>query len=523
MRRNFLVLALSIALLMLAATTAAAHEGHDDHAAIDAPVSRESTGVEIASDAAVALANSAGLAEARDVWGDDAAFLDQVDYQLTFRDQNDFMPKDPERIAAAMTSKPHTELSLSMGLSMAAAEETEMLRRDAVGDVFPDITKLVSGVDEHTYPEGVEPTYGPLFGGIAMDQHDGGAVRLAVTDASKVDVKAIEKMLDGVSKLVVIEQKYSYDEQADFRDRLGRALEEIGEAGILIRWTDKGRHIYVEAPNVEDAERAAAKSGVPLDAYTVREGRYTTAGFPGTNHSTGDQQPGLRIEVGSNYGVGGCTWGFNAHTNTFNYLVSAGHCPPTAYENYSGYISGQLVVEQRASGSSGGVVLANQGAYLVSKYSTANNTVDAMRISSSYADDNCYHGNPYFGNAAHCQWPMKHRASYMSWEIDVDRTCASLGSTNSYRCGYIFEEYVAGNDVAARIVGQLGDSGSGMKWDYRIDGILVRVGGNSSGNTSVIFGTAHMVQTRLGSHFNCAPSAAVKQPSQWGNCPVVNA
>ncbi len=94
MRRNFLVLALSIALLMLAATTAAAHEGHDDHAAIDAPVSRESTGVEIASDAAVALANSAGLAEARDVWGDDAAFLDQVDYQLTFRDQNDFMPKD---------------------------------------------------------------------------------------------------------------------------------------------------------------------------------------------------------------------------------------------------------------------------------------------------------------------------------------------------------------------------------------------------------------------------------------------
>ncbi len=144
-------------------------------------------------------------------------------------------------------------------------------------------------------------------------------------------------------------------------------------------------------------------------------------------------------------------------------------------------------------------------------------------VNSIYADDNCYQGNPYSGNAAHCQWPMKHRASYMSWEIDVDRTCASLGSTNSYRCGYIFEEYVAGNDVAARIVGQLGDSGSGMKWDYRIDGILVRVGGNSSGNTSVIFETAYMVQTRLGSHFNCASSAAVKQPSQWGNCPVVDA
>ena len=152
-----------------------------------------------------------------------------------------------------------------------------------------------------------------------------------------------------------------------------------------------------------------------------------------------------------------------------------------------------------------------------------NSTYDVSRISSLYADDNCYHGDND-QSSPHCKWPMASRALHNSWEVGSDRTCASLGNSGDYRCGYIEEENAnGGNRVRVGMTVIAGDSGSGMKWKYRIDGILT-----DRSSTDAFFQTAYHVQKALGDgyfYFNCySPGKKVNtDPANWGVCPTTNA
>ena len=139
-----------------------------------------------------------------------------------------------------------------------------------------------------------------------------------------------------------------------------------------------------------------------------------------------------------------------------------------------------------------------------------------------YADDNCYHG-PADRIDAHCKYPIQERAWANSWEEGSDITCASLGMSGTYKCGYILEEnHWGGNKVRVGMTVISGDSGSGMKWNYRIDGILT-----DRGESEAFFQTAFHVQQALGDgyfYFNCAVGETVHTNAwEWGACPGVDA
>lgn len=116
---------------------------------------------------------------------------------------------------------------------------------------------------------------------------------------------------------------------------------------------------------------------------------------------------------------------------------------------------------------------------------------------------------------------MSDRASHNSWEINSDYTCASLGSSNTYRCGLILEEnYGSARRTRAGLQSQSGDSGAGTKWTTYIDGIVAQ-----SNGSEVLFGTAYDVKVQLDNgsfDFNCYPIEVHKASQYWGTCPVID-
>ncbi len=458
----------------------------------------------------------------RSLWSEGAALVDQIDYQLGFRSRFDHLAIDVNGLAELLQARPRNGAIDELGLYMWDREYEELQRRIRLGDRMDAVVEAITGVPPiDPAREGEEPRFGPLFAGIWQDQNDGGRIVVAVTDLGQVDLGAVAGIVGGSELVRVVEQRYSYDETNRIRDRIVAAMQEGGiEASVVVTTSGEGRRIEIWTPEVS-AATAAARRVASADAFrVVDKGSFKPIGYPQQTHTWGDLQPGLAIAVGSGSGSAGekCTWGFNGHTSAYNYVVTAGHCAPTAYENYTGWVSGsnKFEISQTFSTANPWPRIVTVGdTFLKSVYST---TYDMLRAESPYADDNCYHGSGG-SSAAHCQWPMANRALHNSWEVNSDVTCASLGSSNTYRCGLILEENFEGRrKVRAAISAVGGDSGAGAKYSYTIDGIIVE----AAPSGEVLFGTAYDVKAQLGFDFNCASGARYLPANQWGACPAVN-
>jgi len=476
----------------------------------------------LVSDAALATANDPVFAATRASWDVEADFVGQVDYQLSFRSKVDFMSRDYKHIAGLLLDRPSNMGSETMGLFISAAEVAEMSRRDALGDRMNLLVESVTGTSLDQVPEGILPEYGPNFGGIWQDQLDGGRIVLSVLDASTVDLDALARIVGGQQHLRVIEQHFTYNQIETYRRQLHAELDTIGmDRDIEAVRSDRGRLLEVRVTDPEKLPESFGQ-GVPDTAFWVVEGEpLVELGAPASTHSLTDQQPGLRVSVlETGQGASWCTWGFNGHTSSLHYLILAGHCMPESYENHGGnWIGSDIEINQNGDAARN---LTPGDSYL---YSHDTDTYDAARISSLYANDNCYHGNnAVSAPSPHCRWPMATRAWHNSWDIGSDLTCASLGNSNAYRCGYI-EEINSGNGNRTRVSMAVnsGDSGSGMKFGYRIDGILT-----DKSTTDAFFQTAYHVQVALGNgyfYFNCHSSSIITytDPADWGACPAVDA
>lgn len=297
---------------------------------------------------------------------------------------------------------------------------------------------------------------------------------------------------------------------------------------LIAETSPQGMELILSGPSPTALRAALSRVGAS-GQVDVRRGAVAEAqGKPAATHSYSQQQPGLRIYVKdppSNPPAGLnafilCTWGVNGHTNSYNYLVTAGHCL-TAHENYVGQLGNPFDVFQN-SAQTRKLTVTTPWVISETSSSPSSGKTDATRIQSNYANDNCYHGAYYLSGGGHCRYPIRYRASHNSWEINADTTCASLGRSNTWRCGYILEENAVSAAVSRlvrnSITTQIGDSGSGMLGGSdTIDGIHV-----AGVNGYAHFVTAYDVKRRLGFDFNCANGQATKAANQWGACPIIN-
>jgi hypothetical protein len=117
---------------------------------------------------------------------------------------------------------------------------------------------------------------------------------------------------------------------------------------------------------------------------------------------------------------------------------------------------------------------------------------------------------------------MSSLADHNSWETGSDVTCASLGNTGMWKCGFILQEGVNSDQtVKVGMTAIPGDSGSGMRWGNRIDGIL-----NGITTNAIFFQTGERAETALAPNFsfNCHVGLlTTTNPAAWGTCPQVNA
>ncbi|MFN3217653.1 MAG: hypothetical protein ACE367_14255 [Acidimicrobiales bacterium] len=445
-------------------------------------------------------------------WPDREALVDQVAYQLEFRSYNDYMSTSPAHLASLLTEQPQNSGMGVLGLYLTRNESDEFERRQARGDLLEDIENYFSVA---AAPNSDQPSaYDPQFGGAWLDQMNGGSVTVAVVGGASDFENSIRAIVGEATPLRIIGYHPSLAEIDEMKQSTTEALESAGIDGdVSVQLTQLGKIVEVTV-NAQDIGPASRALSAPYyrNVRVVAGELAGPANSPGSLHNGGGQMPGLLIEADPG---GYCTWGANGHTASLNYLVTAGHCGSVAYENFAGYTT-SFELDQADS-----LALTSGSQFLFSVFSF---NEDAKRMSSAYADDNCYHG-PF-----HCQTFIKERALHNSWELNSDVVCASLGRSDTRRCGYVLEEnYVGGSTcpgnrwIRTSIEIVVGDSGSGLVGGWggalgtSMDGIFICKKGAES-----IAMTAFDVKQTLNFDFNCASTAVTRSAPQWAACPSVN-
>ncbi len=482
------------------------------------------------SDQSIALAQAPAFARARLLWSrqtpsslvvaGEIDFVDQIDYQLSFRRNFDYLNANSSRIAKVLETKPENHGIQELGLYLSSAEVAEMERRNTIGAQATRVARLVNAFDSSNYAT------------VWQDQLDGGKLVLAVKNKSALSRAQIRRLrrVVGSGNLKIVEQRYSERQQNRFKNRLVSALRDYGVGYIIETVTDANgaQALEIRTPNPEMLPRNFA-SDVPRGAYSLKRGNPPSLlGRPLQNHGWADLQPGIQITVfNSQTNVSRiCSWGFNAHTQNFNYIVTAGHCFLSAGETISKRTSPWHLQVWHSTPYGWTKQLTDRRPFVKG---TMENS-DVLRVESRHANTNCYHGA---GNtsSAHCRWAMESIAVHNSWTRGASRSCASLGNTNTYRCGSILDKNVPigtrdrdGGITYIRAfrvqVGVMkGDSGAGFKNGNTIDGILTA--GNDLDSYSYAI-SAYEVQSKLGVRFNCANGEQKKSPSEWEKCPSKN-
>lgn len=364
-----------------------------------------------------------------------------------------------------------------------------------------------------------------------QDQMNGGKITLFVTKDDRTDRRSVSRLV-GNGDLHVVKVPHSAADYASYRAALSDELSSVGLAyriGTLRSKSEYGIKIVVDNPT---ALPDGFGQGVPDDAYVVMAGPSPElSGLPQDNHPNGDLQAGLMLWLDLPEGWGICTWGVSGHTSNWNYIVSAGHCMGPGHWQSSGWIGNDIEVWAGSQLQNALWDHLTPGdAFLHSRLSEP---FDASRISSPNANENCYHGT-LNDPGRDCPWQIENRALHNLWEEGTDRTCASLGRSNTYRCGDIIDENVTlatGADfdnfrttraVEVGFQHQAGDSGAGLKWNDTLDGILICC--SNPGETTTLMITAYDVKRGLagGFDFNCAVGFARKDADEWGACPAID-
>jgi hypothetical protein len=246
------------------------------------------------------------------------------------------------------------------------------------------------------------------------------------------------------------------------------------------------------------------------------------AGDPQAEHAPADVTAGIWARITDLNGVfqGRCTLGFNGHTNSFSYFVTAGHC-----FDMGANVPGQFTQDAEIDSVTNNFNYTTGNRYLLSN-DTAN-LGDMARISGpdNIAGTNCMHwqANP-------CAWGMEELAETNSWEIGADMTCGSFGRSNKYECNTIerIDEESGGHTGLAtvRIEIRPGDSGTGMHWGEAIDGLVIREDNLRFRTDRVYFHPAEDVRSGLRGtfDFNCWQNGQTNRaPNFWlASCPLVN-
>jgi len=296
--------------------------------------------------------------------------------------------------------------------------------------------------------------HGPNFGGVWQDQLGGGDIVVAAVDASRVDSVAVGRAAGNSDNVRIVEVEHSWAEIDSMRDALVDKVAARGlDANVLINSTGIGRQLEIVTPTPELID-ASLLALAPEDLVTTTKADTAgNTGGPSGTHSAGDQQAGLQVEFDPGYSSW-CTWGMSGHTSSYNYIVTAGHCGASTYKNFSGW---SYAFEMQEND----VFELTPGASYVHSFDAYNK--DEKRVSSQYADNNCYHAT------VHCGGFFRYRAVHNSWEVGADTSCASLGTSNAWECGLIQEEnYTGSGDCAGNrwvrigVTTIPGDSGSGF-------------------------------------------------------------
>ena len=458
-------------------------------------------------------------------------------YAQRFRSHFDFLSTDPAFIAFLAEDGGNPDARMAMGLEMTDEEWAELQRRDVVASRAIDVRRAVTGRSFDDAEEAQELTHriptGPVFAGLWQDQMDGGRLKLAVTDASSLQLDTLDGLFArGSDDFVVIEQQYSLDELYAWRDVIWeRITTTSASAGVGFNYSDSGVRLRLELyPGSTLADSEPILAGIPRGQVLIieREGP-VEFGAPWRNHGS-SQMAGLRIGIYGGTEMVPCTWGLSGHTSSFAYLVTAGHCVTGVGTVLSGH--GYRSVTQNEWNTNNYISAPNAFVYARNKDTSAALDFARIQLHSNYANSNgnCYHGSTS-SNTVHCVVRTKYRLSLYGHTVG-QYVCASLGMTAQFKCGTVVDADMSGvfagqsfvNRVEANICGTWGDSGSGIinsSTNATIHGILTNgwpcdlpphIGG-------VLFVPAYYVKAYIGAtsyDFNCVWSG-----SWWGSCPIV--
>lgn len=145
----------------------------------------------LVSDEALVVAGSAELSDVRLHWSQSVDFVDQVDYQLSFRQASGFLSMDRQHLARVLSAEPNKEAFEELGLVLADAEWAEMQERERRAHQYLPRIRAAMGVVEPS-EEGGEVEYDDVFGGTWIDQVSG---KLVVA-ATKFDDETRERVLE---------------------------------------------------------------------------------------------------------------------------------------------------------------------------------------------------------------------------------------------------------------------------------------------------------------------------------------
>lgn len=316
------------------APSASAHgadgDGGHDHAGGEAGVSAE----------VLAFIESPALVALREERGDTPELARQLDYHYRFRGMTDYLDRSPAHVAEVMRPGNHSpEALVEVGLELAPSEWQEFRRREGVGASIVEVLRLLTGraydEAEERLEGGVDGTpgqrlsTGDLLSGVWLDQMDGGRLKVAVTDASAVNMGQLARLVPGGrSSIEVIEQDLSADELHALKQGVRADLVEAGEeSSVGYAYTDTGVKVRI-CPTRADQALERFRAPDPENIVIGPVENLEIAGGPGTAHSGSGIVAGLDIEGTSDWREEpyDCTWGLNGHTSGYLYLVTAGHC-----------------------------------------------------------------------------------------------------------------------------------------------------------------------------------------------------
>jgi len=472
-------------------------------------------------DEALELASSSHLEEARRTWVDTLDFVDQVDYQLEFRETFG-LDTSAEHIGQVLNQRRQTEFGIQgFGLYLSEAESDDFASRETLAVALENFDDSTVGGPHNLV-------------GILQAHQNHGKIHIHVVESKLVDRKALREQF-GPGGFLIVQERRSLEELETIRATLTERLIEFDIAfASEIAFTDQGSAVRLFLPEGFKLT-GSITHGVPNDSILVETGLEVSDVHEDNNHSRSDLAPGQTIHVNDHGAAGWCTWGANGHTNTYNYIVTAGHCfknsvntsATTRYERNNFMIkngSRHLNTIYKE--------LTPTSAFL---YARNTSYIDAARISSADADTNAYHKMGEFGH-------IVNRARHNSWDVGTF-LCAALGRSRTFRCGVVQSENYTYNDpngpfnttrgVRLSFTVDSGDSGAGVVGvvggyptvgdGLTLDGIIkakITVSGWFDRSLMV---TAYDVKRGLGSSFdfNCANSLQTKAADQWGFCPAV--